>query len=83
MGKGPPKPDHLQFFRAIKYDIRNNSHRLAMGVPHFSSFTAEKLEFRPIPIFSCAMAYAFRVGWAPELGSPKKISGHQIRPKEP
>jgi len=50
----------------IKYDIRNHSHHSTMIVPHFLCFSAKKLEFRPIPIFSCAIAHAFRVGRPPQ-----------------
>jgi len=65
MGPGPPDPGRLKFFRAIKYDLRNYSYRPAMTVPLFLLFTAKKLEFRPIPIFSCA-AHAFRMGPDPD-----------------
>jgi len=53
---GSPK-----FFRAIKYDLGNHSHRPSMIVPHVLHFSAKKLEFCPIPIFSCAVAHAFQL----------------------
>ena len=59
-GSGPPEPDRLKIFRTIKYDLRNHSHRPAMIVPSLLHFSAKKLEFRAISIFSCALAHAFQ-----------------------
>ena len=61
---GTPNPNRLKIFRAIKYDLRNYSNHPAMIVPHFLHFSAKKLEFRVIPIFSSTIAHAFRVGQA-------------------
>jgi len=58
---GPPDPDLLKFFRSIKYDLRNHSHRPSMIVPYCLRFSAKKLEFLPMPIFSCVIAHAFQV----------------------
>jgi len=54
---GTPDPYRLKFFRTIKYDLRNHSHRPAMIIPHLLRFSAKKLEFRPITIFLCAIAH--------------------------
>jgi len=59
-------PDRLKFFRAIEYDLRNHNHCSAITVPRVLCFTAKKLEFCLIPIFSYALADAFRV----DPGSP-------------
>jgi len=40
---GPPDPDRLKFFRAIKYNLRNHRHCSAIIVPHFLHFTAKNL----------------------------------------
>jgi len=65
VSRRPPDSIRLKIFWAIQYDIRNHRHRLTMIVPHFLHFSAKKQEFRPIPIFSCAIAHAFRVGQPP------------------
>jgi len=51
-GQWPPYPDRLKNFRSMKYDLRNRSYRSAIIVPQIFYFTAKKLEFCPIPIFS-------------------------------
>jgi len=64
VGPGPPDPNRLKFLRAIKYDLRNHSHRLAMVVPRCFAIYDKKTShpIRPIPIFSCDISHAFRVG---------------------
>ena len=56
----PSDPDRLKLFWAIKYDLRNHSHCPAMIVPSLLRFSAKKLEFRTISIFSCALAHAIQ-----------------------
>jgi len=80
---GRPGPNRRKFFWAIKYDLRNHSHRPAIIFPNVLRFLGKYLEFHPIPIFSCAITHAFRVGQPPGLGSSKIFSGHKIRHDEP
>jgi len=71
-GPGPPELDRLNFFRAIKYDLKNHSHCPAITVPRVLAFYCQKTRIPPNShIFVC---YSPRLPSGPRPPEPDRLN---------